>query len=137
MKFQVIMKRIMEPNSPPDITRGTIEGQFNASPITVVQVHGLGDQLQAYVIKAFFLNLDPGTFGCTGTAYLPGFNRVYRHIVPGRFHHQAAVAFAHCGAIVYDAFKLLGMAEVFTLLPETVPYPGENGFRNGLLSARN
>jgi L-fucose isomerase-like protein len=137
MKFQVIMKRMMEPNSPPDITRGTIEGQFSASPITVVQVHGLGDQLQAYVMEGFFLDLDPRTFGCTGTAYLPGFSRFYRHILLGRFHHHAAVAFAHCGAVLYDAFKLLGVAQVFTPLPDAVPYPGENVFRNGLLSARN
>jgi L-fucose isomerase-like protein len=137
MKFQVIMKRMMEPNSPPDITRGTIEGQFNASPITVVQVHGLGDQLQAHLMEGFFLDLDPRTFGCTGTAYLPGFSRFYRHILLGRFHHHAAVAFAHCGAVLYDAFKLLGVAQVFTPLPDMLPYPGENVFRNGLLSARN
>src|ERR1700719_1400326 len=137
MKFQVIMKRMMEPNSPPDITRGTIEGQFNASPITVVQVHGLGDQLQAYVMEGFFLDLDPKTFGCTGTAYLPGFSRFYRHVLLGRFHHHAAVAFAHCGAVLYDAFKLLDVAQVFTPLPETVPYLGRNLLRNGLLSTRN
>ena len=34
MKYQVIMKRMMEPDTPADITRGTIEGQFAASPIT-------------------------------------------------------------------------------------------------------
>src|SRR6201987_6051582 len=44
MKYQVIMKRMMEPDTPADITRGTIEGQFAASPITVVQVHGVGDK---------------------------------------------------------------------------------------------
>jgi hypothetical protein len=29
------------------------------------------------------------------------------------------------------------VAQVFTPLPETVPYHGENVFRNGLLSTRN
>src|SRR5580700_9849939 len=130
MKFQVIMKRMMEPNNAPDITRGTIEGQFNASPITVVQVHGLGDQLQAYLMEGFFLDLDPRTFGCTGTAYLPGFSRFYQHILLGRFHHHAAVAFSHCGSVLYDAFKLLGLAQVHTPLPPSVAYPGENVFRN-------
>ena len=77
MKYQVIMKRMMEPNTAPDITRGTIEGQFAASPITVVQVHGVGDQMQAYIAQGHFLDLDPKTFGCTGTAYLPGFSRFY------------------------------------------------------------
>ncbi|MBV9107383.1 MAG: hypothetical protein JO313_15315 [Verrucomicrobia bacterium] len=131
MKFQVIMKRVMEPDTPPDITRGTIEGQFAASPITVVQVHGIGDRLQAYIAEGQFLDLDPKTFGCTGTAYLPGFSRFYRHTLLGRFHHHAAVAFTHCGSVLYDAFKLLNFAQVHTPLPPSVPYPGENVFRNG------
>lgn len=133
MKFQVIMKRLMEPATAPDITRGTIEGQFIGSPITVVQVHGVGDKMRAYICEGHFLDLDPKTFGCTGTAYLPGFNRFYRHVLLGRFHHHAAVAFSHCGSVLYDAFKLLGMEEIYTPLPDCMPYPGENVFRNGLL----
>ena len=132
MKFQVIMKRMMEPNTAPDITRGTIEGQFAASPITVVQVHGIGDSLQAYIAEGHFLDLDPKTFGCTGTAYLPGFSRFYRHTLLGRFHHHAAVAFTHCGSVLFDAFKLLGLAQVHTPLPPSVAYAGENVFSNGV-----
>ena len=132
MKFQVIMKRMMEPDTAPDITRGTIEGQFAASPITVIQVHGIGDSLQAYIAEGHFLDLDPKTFGCTGTAYLPGFSRFYRHTLLGRFHHHAAVAFTHCGSVLYDAFKLLGLAQVHTPLPPSVAYAGENVFRNGV-----
>jgi L-fucose isomerase-like protein len=131
MKYQVIMKRMMEPDTPADITRGTIEGQFAAAPITVVQVHGLGDKMQAYLMEGHFLDLDPKTFGCTGTAYLPGFSRFYRHVLLGRFHHHAAVAFGHCAAVLYDAFKIVGMEKVFTPLPPPMPYPGENVFRNG------
>src|SRR5258708_25839728 len=61
MKFQVIMKRMMEPDTPADITRGTIEGQFSASPITVVQVHGAGDNLHPYLLEGHFLDLHPQT----------------------------------------------------------------------------
>ena len=135
MKYQVIMKRLMEPDTPADITRGTIEGQFIGSPITVVQVHGVGDKMRAYIIEGHFLDLDPKTFGATGTAYLPGFSRFYRHVLLGRFHHHAAVAFSHCGAVLFDAFKQLGFAEVFTPNPDGVPYPGENVFR-GMLKAK-
>ena len=135
MKYQVIMKRLMEPETEPDITRGTLEGQFIGSPITVVQVHGVGDKMRAYIIEGHFLDLDPKTFGATGTAYLPGFNRFYRHVLLGRFHHHAAVALSHCGAALYDAFKLLGVAEVYTPNPDCVPYPGENVFR-GMLKAK-
>jgi L-fucose isomerase-like protein len=134
MKYQVIMKRMMEPDTPADITRGTIEGQFAASPITVVQVHGVGDKLQAYLMEGHFLDLDPKTFGCTGTAYLPGFSRFYRHVLLGRFHHHAAVAFGHCAAVLYDAFKIVGMEHVYIPLPDVMPYPGENIFHNHRLS---
>ncbi len=133
MKHQVIMKRMMEPDSAPDITRGTIEGQIKGSPITVLQIHGAGDRLRAYVCEGHFLDLDPKTFGCTGTAYLPGFSRFYRHVLLGRYHHHAAVAFAHVGDILFDALKLLGIEAVETPLPAGVPYPGENVFRTGLL----
>jgi hypothetical protein len=98
----------------------------------VVQVHGVGDKLRAYIAEGHFLDLDPQTFGCTGTAYLPGFRRFYRHVLLGRFHHHAAVAFTHCGAALFDAFKLLGLAEIYTPNPPGLPYPGENVFRTGL-----
>jgi L-fucose isomerase-like protein len=128
MKYQLIMNRLMEPEGEPDITRGTIEGQIAASPITVLQVHGIGDALQAYIMEGEFLDLDPKTFGCTGTAYIPGFRRFYRHVLLGRFHHHAAVAFAHCGDILYDALKLLGVETIFTPLTEKPLYPNENPF---------
>jgi len=128
MKHQVIMKRLMEPDGPPDITRGTIEGQIAASPITVLQVHGAGDRMRAYIAEGEFLDLDPMTFGGTGTAYIPGFRRFYRHALLGRFHHHAAAAFARCGGVLYDAMRLLGIEEIHTPLPEGVLYPGENPF---------
>ena len=95
----------MESEGKPDVTRGTLEGQISASPITVLQVQGTGDNIQAYIVEGEFLNLDPQTFGCVGTAYLPGFKRFYRHVLLGRFHHHAAIAFKHCGAVIYDALK--------------------------------
>ena len=128
MKHQVIMKRLMEPEGEPDITRGTIEGTIAPSPLTLVQVGGAGDSLRAYLAEGEFLNLDPKTFGGVGTAYLPGFARLYRHALLGRFHHHTAAAFAHCGGILFDAMKLLGIAEIHTPLPKDVPYPGENPF---------
>ena len=128
MKYQVIMNRLMEPEGEPDITRGTLEGRISASPITVLQVNGKGDGLQAYIAEGEFLDLDPKTFGCAGTAYLPGFRRFYRHVLLGRFHHHAAVAFKHCGDILYDALNLLGIDTIFTPISEKTLYPGENPF---------
>jgi L-fucose isomerase-like protein len=128
MKYHFIMNRLMESEDKPDITRGTLEGQISASPITVLQVHGIGDNLQAYILEGEFLNLDPKTFGCVGTAYLPGFRRFYRHILLGRFHHHAAIAFNHCGAIIYDALKFLGLENIYTPLKEKPLYRDENPF---------
>ncbi len=128
LKHQVIMHRLMEPGKDPDITRGTLEGQIAASPITVMQVQSRGDALQAYLIQGEFLDLDPKTFGSTGTAYLPGFRRFYRHALLGRFHHHAAVAFEHCGGILYDALKILGVEIIYTPLGNKPLYEGENPF---------
>lgn len=129
LKYQVIMKPLMEPDSAPDITRGTLEGQIAASPMTVLQIGGVGDCLRAYIAEGEFLDLDPLTFGATGTACIPGFRRFYRHVLLGRFHHHAAIAFEHCGATLYDALKLLGVDEIYSPLPKGTPYPGENMFR--------
>ncbi|MBD3321730.1 MAG: fucose isomerase, partial [Chitinivibrionales bacterium] len=128
MKHQVIMKRLMEPENEPDITRGTIEGQIKASPMTMVQVHGAGDSLRAFVAEGEMLDLDPKTFGCTGTAHIPGFQRFYRYALLGRFHHHAAIAFNHCGSLIYDALRLCGIETIYTPLPDSVRYPGENPF---------
>jgi hypothetical protein len=46
----------------------------------------------------------------------------------GRFHHHAAVAFAHCGGILYDALRLLGVNSIFTPLSDKPLYSGENPF---------
>lgn len=135
MKFQLIMKRLMEPDSEPDITRGTIEGQIVASSITVLQVHGMGDRLCAYIAEGEFLDLDPKTFGSTGTAYIPGFSRFYRHVLLGTFNHHAGVAFDHCGAVLFDALKLLGLETVYTPNPDAIPYPEENTFLAGFAHA--
>ncbi len=128
MKHQVIMHRLMEPDAAPDITRGTIEGQIAASPITVLQVQGTGDDLCAYVCEGQFLDLDPKTFGAVGTAYIPGFRRFYRHVLLGRFHHHAAIAFEHVGGVVYDALKMLGVTQVYAPLGGRPLYDGENPF---------
>ncbi len=128
LKHQVIMHRLMEPGKDPDITRGTFEGQIAASPITVLQVQGDGDGLCAYLCEGEFLDLDPKTFGATGTAYIPGFRRFYRHVLLGRFHHHAAVAFEHVGSVCWEALRLLGVRTVYTPLGDKPLYEGENPF---------
>jgi len=129
LKYQVMMNRLHEPpGEPPDFTRGTMEGMITPSSITVSQVYGSGDSMIAYIAQGEFLDLDPATFGGVGVAHIPGFRRFYRHALLGRFHHHAAVAFGHCGAVLFDAFKLLGIKTVYTPLLQANLYPGENPF---------
>jgi L-fucose isomerase-like protein len=137
MKYQLIMKRAMEPQAKEaDISRGTIEGQIIGSPLTLVQLHGDGDRPIAYIAEGEFLDTDPKTFGATGTAYIPGFQRFYRHTLLGKFHHHTAVAFNHCGHTLYEALRLLGVEAIHTPLPAGQLYPGENIFAAGPLKEK-
>ena len=128
MKHQITMKRNMEPDGAPDISRGTIEGQIAASPITVLQIQGEGPRVRAFIMEGDFLDIDPNTYGAVGTAHIPGFMRFYRHVLLGRFHHHAAVAFCRCGDVLYDALRLMGVEDIYTPLPTGTLYPGENPF---------
>jgi len=95
--------------------------------MTLLQIQGAGDNAQAYVAQGDFLDIDPQTFGATGTAYIPGFRRFYRHVLLSRFHHHAAVAFNHCGDVLFDAMKLLGVEHIYTPIDKPL-YDGENPF---------
>ncbi len=123
---QLIMSRLMEPNQKPDITRGTLEGEIKPNKITILQIHGSGDGLRAYICEGEFLDVDACTFGSVGVAHVPGFMRFYRNCLLGRFHHHAAVAFTHCASELYEALKLLGVKEIYT--PSDALYPNENPF---------
>ena len=52
MKYQLIMKRSLEPDKEPDITRGTLEGDIVPGPITFYRLQANKDSvLQAYVAQ--------------------------------------------------------------------------------------
>jgi L-fucose isomerase-like protein len=131
LNYQVIMHRLMEdPALPPNITRGTLEGQIAASPTTVLRLQGSADgDLAAYIAQGKILDIDPCTFGGTGVFAIPDFARFYRHVlIEGAFPHHAAIAFDHSGKVLFDAIKLLGVDKISTPLPAAVPYPTENRF---------
>ena len=125
--YQLIMSRLMEPGKAPDLTRGTLEGAIKPGDITIFQIHGSGDNLRAYICEGSFLDMDPKTFGSTGVAYIPGFMRFYRNCILGKFHHHVAVAFSHCGGVLFEALKQLGVKEIYTPITNTT-YAGENPF---------
>ena len=130
MKYQLIMKRALEPDSEPDITRGTLEGQIKAGGITLFRLQSWADTtLRAYVAEGEVLDVDPESFGSIGVFAIPEMARFYRHVLVGkRYPHHAAVAFAHAGKALFDVFKLLGVEDIAWNQPATLPYAGENPF---------
>ncbi|HDZ22460.1 hypothetical protein LCGC14_0269550 [marine sediment metagenome] len=131
MKYQLIMNRLMEdPANEPDITRGTLEGQLRAGPISFFRIQGAADGgLTSYVAEGNILDIDPRSFGGIGIVAIPNFARFYRHVLIGKqFPHHGAVAFSQCGKVLYDAAAMLGIEDINTPLPPTALYAGENPF---------
>ena len=53
--------------------------------------------------------------------------RFYRHVlVQKRYPHHGAVAFAHCGKLLFEVFKYLGVKDIAWNQPKNLPYPTEN-----------
>ena len=130
MQHQLIMHRLMEPGEEPNITRGTIEGQIKAGPISIFRLQSTPDaELKAYVAHGEVLNINPRSFGCIGVFAVPEMARFYRHVlIEKRFPHHTAVAFDHVGKSLFDATRMLGVKDVFFNLPNTMYYPTENPF---------
>ncbi len=42
--------------------------------------------------------------------------------------HHGAVAFKHCGKVLFDVFRYLGVGDVSYSQPASLPYPTENPF---------
>ena len=99
MEHQLIMKRLIEPDSEPDITRGTLEGAIKAGDITIFRLQSAADtSLRSYVAEGEVLNIPPKSFGGIGVFAVTEMGRFYRHILVGRqYPHHAGVAFAHAG----------------------------------------
>jgi L-fucose isomerase-like protein len=133
LNYQVIMNRLMEAGGPPDITRGTLEGQIRPGPATMFRLQGGTDNtVRCCIAEGEFLDVDPATFGATGIVAIPGFARFYRHVlVSHRFPHHSAFGFKKAGRVVFDAMKLIGVEDVHVPLPDGQSYPGENPFQQG------
>ena len=126
IKYQLIQARLMGK----DITKGTLEGQIRPGDTTMFRLQSNSDaKLVSYIGDGKFLDVDPCSFGSIGVIAIPEFARFYRHVlVQKRFPHHGAFAFAHCGGILFEALKLLGVADVNTPKSAGVLYPDENPF---------
>ncbi len=130
MSHQKIMKRSLEPDSEPNITRGTLDGQIAPSKITFYRLQSNADGiLKSYVAQGEVLPVDPQSFGGIGVFAISEMNRFYRHVlVADRYPHHGAVAFDHVGKYLFEVFKLLGVEEVSFNRPKGMLYKNENPF---------
>jgi L-fucose isomerase-like protein len=130
MQYQLIMHRLMEPEQKPNITRGTLEGQIKAGPISIFRIQSTSEaQIRAYVANGEVLNINPKSFGSIGVFAIPEMGRFYRHVlIEKRFPHHTAVAFKHAGKALFSACKMLGVSDVFFNQPKGIYYSSENPF---------
>lgn len=130
IQYQLIMHRLMEPGEEPDITRGTLEGQIKAGPISIFRLQSSSEaQLSAYMAEGEVLPINPRSFGSIGVFAIKEMGRFYRYVLlEKRFPHHTAVAFKHSGKFLWAACKMLGVDEIFFNLPKTNYYPSESPF---------
>jgi len=82
MKYQLIMKRALEPDGEPDITRGTLEGRIKESEVTLFRLQSTAEcQLRSYIAEGEVLKVDPKSFGAIGVFAIKEMSRFYRHVL--------------------------------------------------------
>ncbi|MCL2578476.1 MAG: fucose isomerase [Oscillospiraceae bacterium] len=130
VKHQLIMHRLLENGKPPNITRGTLEGDIASGDITLFRLHGSADAaLQAYIAQGEVLPVATRSFGGIGVFAIPEMGRFYRHVLIGsRYPHHGAVAFGHHGKALHTVFDYLGMPNISFNQPKGMLYPRENPF---------
>lgn len=130
MKYQLIMKRSLEPDGEPDISRGTCEGDLITSPVTLFRLQSTADsKLRAYIAQGETLDIPSCSFGSIGVIAIPEMARFYRHILIAKnYPHHSGVGFDHCGKILFEVLKLLGVKDVGFNQPAGMLYEGENPF---------
>ncbi len=131
VKYQLIQHRLLEPaGSDPDFTRGTLEGDIAAGPITFYRLQCDSEgTLRAYVAQGEVLPVATRSFGGIGVFAIPEMGRFYRHVlVQKHYPHHGAVTFGHYGKLLFEVFKYLGVQDIAYNQPQCLPYPTENPF---------
>ena len=131
VKYQLIQHRLLEPkDSEPDFTRGTLEGDIAASDITFFRLQCDSEgTLRAYVAEGEVLPVKTRSFGGIGVFAIPEMGRFYRHVlIQKRYPHHGAVAFSHCGNLIFEVLKMLGIGDIAYNQPKSLPYPTERPF---------
>jgi L-fucose isomerase-like protein len=130
LKYQLIMKRALEPDGEPDITRGTFEGKIKAGDITVFRLQSTAEGiLRSYIAQGETLDIDPASFGGIGVMAVKEMGRFYRHVlIEKRYPHHAGVAFQHAGKALFNVLQMLNVNDISINNPAGRFYCGENPF---------
>lgn len=130
LKYQRIMKRLLEPDGEPNISRGTLEGTIMASDITLFRLQSSADTvLRSYIAEGEVLDVDPNSFGSIGIIAIKEMQRFYRHVlIEKRYPHHAGLGFKHTGYVIYEALKMLGIKDISFNQPSHIMYEKENPF---------
>ena len=130
LKHQLIMHRLLEPESEPNITRGTLEGTIMAGDISIFRLQSSADcQLRCYIADGEVLDIDPQSFGSIGVIAVKEMGRFYRHVlIEKRFPHHTALAFKHTGRALFEVMKMLDIDDIGFNHPAGALYQNENPF---------
>jgi L-fucose isomerase-like protein len=130
MKYQQIMHRALEPDRGPDITRGTLEGDLIAGPVTLFRLQADAEGiLKSYIAQGEVLDIPTRSFGSIGVIAVPEMARFYRHVlIEKRFPHHAGIAFAHAGEALFEVVKALGIGDIGFNQPKGMLYKKENPY---------
>lgn len=125
-------QRIMARSLPPEVTKGTIEGDLIPGKTTIFRIQSSSDtKLKAYVAQGEILPVATRSYGSIGIFAIKEMNRFYRHVlIEKNYPHHAAILFDHYGRYLYDIFKYIGIPVDdidFNKCREKY-YPGENPF---------
>ncbi|WP_332446275.1 L-fucose/L-arabinose isomerase family protein [Sphaerochaeta sp.] len=133
MGYQLIMKRDLEPDpAEPDITRGTMEGDLVAGPITMFRLQSTSrGELKAYVAEGEVLDVPTHSFGSIGVIGVEEMARFYRYVLLAKaYPHHTAVAFRHVGKALFSLLSYLGIEDISYNQKASQIYANENPFKH-------
>ena len=130
LSHQLIMKRLLEPDAEPYLSRGTLEGDLAASDVTLFRLQSTKDgELRSYIAEGEVLNMPTMSFGGIGVIAVKEMARFYRHVlIQKQFPHHSGVGFAKCGKYLFELLKLIGVDDISYNQPKGVLYKTENPF---------
>ena len=127
---QLIMKRLLEPDSEPYMSRGNLDGDIAASDITFFRLQSTKDGfLRSYIAEGEVLDIPTKSFGGIGIIGIKEMARFYRHVlIQKQFPHHGGVGFKKCGKYLFEFLKLIGIKDISYNQPKGVLYKTENPF---------